>query len=259
MAYAPYKPFNQQEKESILKFHNDYRSDLAAGSLASFNLPAASDMNVLSWDKECEFTATCWVMQCTWSHDTDRKSLDDTLLGQNLYTQTTTDARALITAEEIKTANSGWWKEYKVMNGSAYATVYSSFKSVSGPAIGHFTQMAWAKTKYVGCGYFTTYRQNNTAFPGKASVTMDVYCNYREGGNMKEAPMYQEGKAATACEGGVIADAPYTNLCGKIRKMKDDKFEMPGVKSSVSSIFYVSSIVILDGLCVFYNVYLSLM
>ncbi len=61
-------------------------------------------------------------------------------------------------------------------------------------ATGHFTQVVWAETSEVGCG-------SSKWFDGKYH-RMLVVCNYGEGGNRLEKPIFLEGPACSACPGG---------------------------------------------------------
>nr|CAD7395310.1 unnamed protein product [Timema poppensis] len=54
----------------------------------------------------------------------------------------------------------------------------------------HYTQVVWANTHQVGCGYIS--------YPGKSSHSTTLVCNYKPGGNILSAAIYKEGVAA-AC------------------------------------------------------------
>ena len=57
---------------------------------------------------------------------------------------------------------------------------------------GHYTQVVWADTFKVGCG-FTAYRAPN-GWHNKYYV-----CNYGPAGNIIGGSMYQEGSACSKC------------------------------------------------------------
>merc|ERR1712055_445383 len=61
----------------------------------------------------------------------------------------------------------------------------------SGAVVGHFTQVVWAKTHRVGCGYIVYFKKN---------MYYQYYvCNYAKGGNWMGAPVYLKGKACENC------------------------------------------------------------
>lgn len=88
----------------------------------------------------------------------------------------------------------------------------------NGKMIGHFTQVAWAKTSQIGCGR-TQY--------GKGKVLeMQIVCNYGEGGNIMSWPVYKRGDPCTAC-GKDQCNGKYSGLCGEIRPLEADNWTPP--------------------------------
>lgn len=74
--------------------------------------------------------------------------------------------------------------------------------------IGHFTQVIWAKSRYVGCGYTYYHYTGGVGYPYKQLYT----CNYGPSGNYRGKPVYQEGRTCTACPAGTICNHA-TGLC----------------------------------------------
>ena len=64
--------------------------------------------------------------------------------------------------------------------------------------IGHYTQMVWASTHKIGCGY-TSYKRGRF-------VKKFIVCNYGKAGNLLRAPMYQVGRPCSKCS---------SNTCSK--------------------------------------------
>jgi hypothetical protein len=57
---------------------------------------------------------------------------------------------------------------------------------------GHYTQVVWADTYKVGCGF--------TAFRGSNGWYSKLYvCNYGPGGNIIGGTMYKKGTACSQC------------------------------------------------------------
>ena len=54
-------------------------------------------------------------------------------------------------------------------------------------ATGHYTQVVWAKTTKLGCGYIYQNAKHT------------VVCNYNPAGNFISQPIYKTGRPCTAC------------------------------------------------------------
>ena len=70
---------------------------------------------------------------------------------------------------------------------------------------GHYTQIVWAKTHKIGCGY--------TAYRGGNSIKKLIVCNYGAAGNFINAPMYQDGQACSNCPENTTCSKNYPGLC----------------------------------------------
>ncbi|KAK9878694.1 hypothetical protein WA026_023394 [Henosepilachna vigintioctopunctata] len=77
----------------------------------------------------------------------------------------------------------GWWDEHK------------NYKFGTPPAenTGHYTQLAWANTDHIGCGYIH-FEDNNP----KYKYHKLYVCNYAPGGNIAGQNPYQTGDSG--CE-----------------------------------------------------------
>ena len=69
---------------------------------------------------------------------------------------------------------------------------------------GHYTQMVWANTYKIGCGY-TAYRKRNF-------VKKFIVCNYGDAGNLLNARMYQTGRPCSKCPAN-ICSRKFPGLC----------------------------------------------
>ena len=69
---------------------------------------------------------------------------------------------------------------------------------------GHYTQMVWASTYKIGCGY-AAYRKRNF-------VKKFIVCNYGDAGNLLNAPMYQVGRPCSKCPAN-ICSRRFPGLC----------------------------------------------
>lgn len=151
-------------------------------------------MNALSYDVELEFVAQCWINRCRRGHDKCRSTRKIAAPGQNFAAGTMTgerDARLKFLA--------GQWYEREIALGNA--GVIGKFWPI--PNYGHFSQVVWARTTHVGCGY-SFHRKRNLLF---------LLCNYNVG-NVIGEPMYKKGSACSACDVGRSCNSKYNGLCG---------------------------------------------
>ncbi|KAJ8929470.1 hypothetical protein NQ314_017850, partial [Rhamnusium bicolor] len=71
-----------------------------------------------------------------------------------------------------------------------------------GKVVGHFTQLVWANTSHIGCAL-----SKDTGYTYLA-------CNYGDGGNIIELPVYKRGTPCSECESGTKCHPIYSGLCG---------------------------------------------
>ncbi|XP_054932805.1 venom allergen-1-like [Dermacentor andersoni] len=193
-------------RASILKMHNDFRSQTALGKLPGFQ--TAADMQELLWDDELATVAQAHATLCT-TPDGDLKNdkVEDRFTDR--FEQTGQNTAWLGRPGYVEGPNwtwamDGWFtKEYKLYPPRDV----SKFAPVKDAKIGHFTQIIWAKTHYVGCGY-VYYSVDGALYPHMKQYT----CNYGPSGNYMGQPIYQEGPTCSACPNSTQCDKA-TGLC----------------------------------------------
>ncbi|XP_077534510.1 CRISP/Allergen/PR-1-like [Haemaphysalis longicornis] len=139
----------------VLKMHNDFRSKVALGQLRGFR-PAA-DMQELVWDDELAEVAQAHAELCTDSqgvgdlqHDQieNRATAKFPQVGQNLADEY---GYGRPFPANWTVAVEGWTNE---------SVLYPAYRIAAfnpPPGSGHFTQVIWAKTRYLGCGFLHYY------------------------------------------------------------------------------------------------------
>nr|WDQ26760.1 venom peptide [Acharia stimulea] len=167
-----------EEIKGLVDGHNARREKLAAGQVAG--QPAASNMKYIVWDNELADKATKWASNNKFQHNPDRTIGSGRFTtGENIYTYGTTMPDAKLNVEGALKA---WFNEHKDYH---YKTLEASDFG-AGPQTGHYTQMAWADTKYVGCG--------KSQYEDQGMQTFLVVCNYGPPGNfMGEYPYKTDG------------------------------------------------------------------
>eukprot|EP01083_Nonionella_stella_P004029 11592_1 len=219
------------EKQAILDLHNELRDRVAGGGLLSQGHPTATDMNYLIWDDGLEAVAQTYSETCpglvhnpdsnfqikyqrdatsqntkwgtkngpTWDADwcgsPSGSNTSETCIaiGENLLVSTPNyDLNQILNQIETK-----WWDEYTVWT-------YGMTNSGCNPnndhsSCGHYTQMAWANTRYIGCGYVN----------GCTGRWRSVFvCNYFPPGNFNgdSYPPYTAGSGSNHCGSNCASD-----------------------------------------------------
>ncbi|KAL3842071.1 hypothetical protein ACJMK2_020136 [Sinanodonta woodiana] len=151
------------EADVIVDQHNKVRTEVSA-----------MNMLKMSWDEDVAFIAQRWAENCQIDHDPNynRYNYGRFSVGQNLawgnFKMTWSQAIKL-------------WADEK-----AYYT-YGSRSGAGGKAIGHYTQMVWAESAKIGCGY------------ANCAGTHYYVCNYAPAGNLDPAFPYKRGLRCADC------------------------------------------------------------
>lgn len=183
------------ERDALLDRHNAARAAVE---------PPAADMARLAWDPALAAVAQAWAQRCTWAHNPGHDAAyarltpggDD--VGENLYVSTHPRADTLAGA---------------VRDWAAEAADYSHATGACAPgrACGHYTQLAWAATRRVGCG---VQRCPSVAGLPRFRDAHLVVCDYAPAGNIVGRRPYTAGPRAGACPpptlpaGGLCAGPP---------------------------------------------------
>ncbi|XP_038076210.1 peptidase inhibitor 16-like [Patiria miniata] len=164
----------ETQKREILQYHNDFRNNV---------YPKAANMVKLSWDDDLARKAQDWADSCVDGHNNVKSNSRWDWIGENMAYSTATDLRGMV---------KGWEMEGKIYDyGSDYCRTVPGDPMKS--SCGHYTQMVWANTKFLGCGF-------KTGCPGYFSNRL--VCNYGEGGNWIGEKPYESGGKCSRCPKG---------------------------------------------------------
>ncbi|XP_067930719.1 cysteine-rich venom protein-like [Watersipora subatra] len=167
-------------REEIVSTHNSLRSTINA-----------SNMQKMVWDSELASLAQKWADNCEFDHDNKRRNIPGRFtVGQNLA----------LGHHDWSEALHSWWNEI--------AEFTYNRQDMELEKVGHFTQMAWAESVKVGCGW-----ANCTNMAPRLYV-----CNYSPGGNFEIWKPYEiandqgDRSACSSCPN--TCDRNYLCDCG---------------------------------------------
>ncbi|XP_011664985.1 peptidase inhibitor 16-like [Strongylocentrotus purpuratus] len=157
----------EAEKSNLLARHNMHRGDVS---------PSASNMVVLQWNDEIAKDAQDWANTCIWDHNPseDRETDQWEWVGQNL---------AKGYGYTMYHYVDSWNEEKEYYN-------YNRDTCKTGESCGHYTQVAWAETQFIGCGW------------NKCGKYDHLVCHYGPGGNYRGERPYEEGTSCSQCPWG---------------------------------------------------------
>ena len=158
-----------EDRDEILRAHNTIRRDVKSGVYADKNLPKAQSMPELIWDDELATVAQRWVDQCLGGHDKCR-DVPRFAVGQNYA------ASWGYPKDWTMNAVGQWFfKELPLF-------LQQDLTFTPGQGTGHLTQVIWAETTTIGCGYIAV--EDSQIFPGFTLVKRIYICNYGPAGNV---------------------------------------------------------------------------
>lgn len=179
------RELTQEEKDAIVDKHNELRRKVAKGEQEG--QPGASNMAQLTWNDELAISAQRWTDQCISGHDEDASLPGMASVGQN-FAQTGSSANSAET--DMTKFVQMWYDEVADFDQSAVSAVTFAQPPHTG-VVGHYTQVVWAKTQQVGCGFIQFYKDG--------FYMKNLVCNYYPAANLIGAPVYQVGTAGADC------------------------------------------------------------
>ncbi|KAB7495208.1 CRISP/Allergen/PR-1 [Armadillidium nasatum] len=210
-AYEQFK-FSKKQINQLLSFHNKFRQRAANGKeiKTQGTLPKAADMCQMKWDNELAAVAQKLANQCEFKHDCNecryilnRKRIN--YVGQNIAYSASNPKASDKMAKFLEGANLWYSKEVGDFKDDYVA------KYKFGTKYGHYSQLIWANSCYLGCGG-SIYKKGDF-------YHYEIVCNYGEAGNFENNPVYKKGKPCSACPKGRSCSKSYPGLCGNVKNL----------------------------------------
>jgi hypothetical protein len=167
----------ETQKAQMLKAHNDYRS-----------MEGAANMLIMTWCDDLATQAQAYADTCSGSKHSD--ALD---YGENLYS-------SLNQGVNMDKAVKAWFDE---KTWTSWPTDPVLSMEAFNKGTGHYTQVVWAKSNFLGCG------QTNCA--SKNSWDNSIVCQYKEKGNILNQTLWIKGEPCSQCPAGY--DKCIDNMC----------------------------------------------
>lgn len=193
---------SSKDKQIILDYHNKVRQAVALGHVPG--QPPAANMLEMKWDDQLERNAQLWALNCQSETHDGRRHIARFQVGQNIATMwKTAGPKSLFDMQpNFPEAMDEWFNEYRIYR-------FGPFSAYGSSTIGHYTQMAWAESNLVGCGF--AYYQDVKGF------NRNYICNYGPSGNVLTLDPYVKGQT-TCSRFNYVPSNNYKGLCDKPKK-----------------------------------------
>lgn len=145
------------EKKIILKTHNSLRNQIATqANIIGPKLPYATNMIQMYYSDAIGEKAQAWANKCLFKHSTRnfRKQAQFST-GENIYRIRFINGKP---EKNWQKAIESWFSEIKDFAGKSVDAFLPSQQA----SINHFTQVIWAYSYFVGCGFASYSDQPNT-------------------------------------------------------------------------------------------------
>ncbi|CAO4375290.1 unnamed protein product [Caenorhabditis nigoni] len=166
-------------------------------SVKGTTLRAAANMIKLEWDHDLAKTAQNVANKCT--EDSSGAP------GENIFIGYFSTPETIIASIGAK-ASGAWVKDLETLGWKSNKMDRATLNS----QIAGATQMAWAETKYVGCGFNNCGKEK--FMWNKTKIV--VVCHYEEKGNILNSNIYEEGVTCSSCLYGYKCERN-SGLCGR--------------------------------------------
>ena len=212
------KDFTPEDKKIIIETHNELRNQIATQTnKIGPKLPFATNIVQAYYSMDLHEKAQKWADGKKFMHSSSSyRKQPDFHCGENLYMSMSSGS---VPKKDWKKAIMAWWGEIKDMGGKSV----DSFAS-GGPVTGHFTQLIWAHSYIIGCGY--------VMFTKGGWDTQIHVCQYGMVGNIMGMPIYTKspgGKKECKCTGSLVCEnSDYPGLCCEKSKCKKSIIDWSG-------------------------------
>ncbi|XP_054257272.1 venom allergen 5-like [Macrosteles quadrilineatus] len=194
--------------QAILHAHNELRQKVAQGKQPG--QPGAANMMKLKWDSELAEIAQAFANSCErdgLAHDKCRNLKDGTEVGQNSGNDTFVLRDGANRTDLFYRMVQLWYDEVSLFD-SRFVDKYTFSNET-----GHYTQVVWADTDRIGCGYIEQDKTMFFTYVYEFYQPVRMKCNYAVSGNWVGMPVYKVGEPCSKCPTGTHCSEKYPGLC----------------------------------------------
>jgi hypothetical protein len=212
------KDFDLEDKKIIIDEHNQYRNQIALSTNKNTpKLKFAQNMIQMYYSDAIHAKAQAWADKKKFMHSSSAyRKQPKYPCGENIFTMSMSGGKP---KKNWRRCIKAWWDEIKNMSGKSV----DAFSS-GGPVTGHFTQVIWAHSYIVGCG-FVQYNDGGW-------ITQLYVCQYGPVANIMGMPIYKSGttKGCKCDAGNSCGNLEYPGLCCEKSKCKKSDYFWPAGK-----------------------------
>lgn len=205
---------NDKDKMLIVDVHNKFRNEIATQTnQIGPKLPFAINMMQVYWNENLALKAQQWADKCMyWRHSSLASRSDKMLIGENIYAYTTSGGTPKMEWAQVIQR---WFGQLKNFKGK---TIYD-FR-YGGGHTNFFTQLIWAETNMIGCGF--------SQFKTPKGLANEYVCYYSPRGNNWRKSIYTPSKKQeckcpdkTSCK-----NKKYKGLCCMDGNCEENSFKI---------------------------------
>jgi len=219
-------PIPKETIVKILQKFNKHRANLANGKVTCMNkrvIPKSSNMDKLYWNHALEEKAQQWANQlvkdCRFAHRPNKGlhiGKGGKPIGENIGKNVSYLKKSINNIDNaFRKTLQAWWMEKEIFDLTQYEIADKSEYEFD-YRTGHFTQMAWAETTQVGCGY--------ALFSDSRFKTNEiVVCNFAVEGNDIGRKQNLLGTPCSKCGHDLPCSKEFPGLCGDDKSIYSEK------------------------------------
>ena len=208
------KPMTVDQKKLIISLHNEIRNKIALKSDKNAKLPFASNMIQMYWSEELALKAQDHANKCTKNYSDQKFRTNPKFIsGENVFFVETKGGQPQPDWNKAVTH----WANF----GKAAPPSRIEKFNYAGYNISPFTQIIWAKSYLVGCGF-------SVSKTDQGDLSLYV-CHYGPTGNIAGQPVYQASnqKSCNCLKGLSCGNPKWPGLCCPDGFCKDQNYTYP--------------------------------
>ena len=201
--------------QALLDTHNTMRSDTAAGDTTG--QPSATNMNKMHWDPALATVAQNYANGCHYEHNPNRNTEFQAIADEATFYYEAPASLSRSIGENIFASSN---KDMDFEQGALFGMQlffdeyvdYSYDEGSCSNVCGHYTQIVWAPSRYVGCGIASCDSLGGLGEDYENNGGLFMVCNYFQA--QSSSWPYEKGSTCTNCPVDRKDNCNGDSLCG---------------------------------------------